>query len=223
MWQCELEQETGIVEDDSALLQSSEWYTSAKAYWDDAKNCPTTDNGVLGGFAHVSPADIHDSKLFLDHVASIRPQWTRGTAVDCGAGIGRVVKSLLMPLFDRVDILEQSERLLRSVPQYMNNDAQTLAKIRHLYCMGMQDFEPEDESYDLIWLQWVSPHLTDVDFVHFLQRCRRALKPHGWIGIKENMLMLNQPYDLDMEDRSITRYAVRLAPDLLNLDSHDNA
>lgn len=39
-----------------------EWYTSAVGYWDQQ---PPTDDGVLGGFGHVSPADVQDSRLFL--------------------------------------------------------------------------------------------------------------------------------------------------------------
>ena len=30
-------------------------------------------------------------------------------ALDCGAGIGRVTKSVLLPKFDNVDLLEQSK------------------------------------------------------------------------------------------------------------------
>lgn len=38
------------------------WYTGAVEYWD---NQEASDNGVLGGFGHVSPADITDSRAFL--------------------------------------------------------------------------------------------------------------------------------------------------------------
>lgn len=181
------------------------WYASAHAYWEDERNCPVSDNGVLGGFAHVSPADIQGSEAFFTRVSKLRPAWRRDVAVDCGAGIGRVSKFLLLPHFEHVDLVEQSPRLLQSVPQYVGRANSDVARVRSLFCMGLQDFEPEPASYDLVWIQWVSSHLTDADFVRFLQRCKHALRPHGWIGVKENTLLHGEPYELDKEDSSITR------------------
>lgn len=186
------------------------WYASAHAYWEDERNCPVSDNGVLGGFAHVSPADIQGSEAFFTRVSKLRPAWRREIAVDCGAGIGRVSKFLLLPHFAHVDLVEQSPRLLQSVPQYVGRYNSDVERVRSLFCMGLQDFEPAPESYDLIWVQWVSSHLTDADFVRFLQRCKQALRPHGWIGVKENTLLRGEPYELDREDSSITRYVRRV-------------
>ncbi|KAF1319863.1 N-terminal xaa-pro-lys n-methyltransferase 1 isoform x1, partial [Globisporangium splendens] len=183
------------------------WYSSAHDFWEDEKNCPLTDNGVLGGFAHVSPADIKGSERFLARVQKLRPGWERHLAVDCGAGIGRVSKFLLLPTFKQVDLVEQSPRLLQSVPQYVGRNSSDTKRIRNLYCMGLQDFHPEEQKYDLIWIQWVSSHLTDVDFVHFLKRCKQALAPNGWIGVKENVVLSGTPFELDREDSSITRSA----------------
>ncbi|GAB9467725.1 N-terminal xaa-pro-lys n-methyltransferase 1 isoform x1 [Globisporangium polare] len=184
------------------------WYSSAHDFWEDEKNCPVTDNGVLGGYAHVSPADIKGSETFFTRMGKLRPGWKRELAVDCGAGIGRVSKFLLLPHFERVDLVEQSPRLLQSVPQYVGRHNSDVARIRNLYCMGLQEFQPEPESYDLIWVQWVSSHLTDADYVDFLKRCKQALRPNGWIGIKENTLLSGIPYELDTDDSSITRSAV---------------
>lgn len=185
------------------------WYSSAHDFWEDEKNCPVTDNGVLGGYAHVSPADIKGSETFFTRMNKLRPGWKRELAVDCGAGIGRVSKFLLLPHFERVDLVEQSPRLLQSVPQYVGRHNSDVARIRNLYCMGLQEFQPEPESYDLIWVQWVSSHLTDADYVDFLKRCKQALRPNGWIGIKENTLLSGSPYELDTDDSSITRYVAR--------------
>jgi protein N-terminal methyltransferase len=184
------------------------WYSSANDYWEDASNCPLTDDGVLGGFAHVSPADVRDSTQFIAAVHKLRPGWRAGVAVDCGAGIGRVSKMLLLPMFEHVDLVEQSERLIRGARQYIGAQSPLLPKVRNLYCMGLQEFHPPDGSYDLVWIQWVSSHLTDADFVHFLRRCKASLSPHGWIGVKENVLLSGDPYDIDYQDSSITRSEV---------------
>lgn len=137
-----------------------------------------------------------------------RPEWICHAAADCGAGIGRVSKLLLLPMFEHVDLVEQSPRLLRGVPQYLGADETLRARVRDLYCMGLQDFEPAPASYDLIWMQWVLVHLTDVDLVRYLKRCKQALTHNGFMVIKENVFQTAEPYDLDRQDSSITRSAV---------------
>uniref|UniRef100_M4BKJ4 Alpha N-terminal protein methyltransferase 1 n=1 Tax=Hyaloperonospora arabidopsidis (strain Emoy2) TaxID=559515 RepID=M4BKJ4_HYAAE len=210
MWQAQLsEQSGGNVEEEGTKGRQFRWYTSAHDYWNDETNCPTTDDGVLGGFAHVSGVDIRESKRFLKHVRdTVRPEWVCYAAADCGAGIGRVSKLLLAPMFDHVDLVEQSARLLRAVPQYFGTNEMLRARVRNLYCMGLQDFEPARASYDLIWMQWVLVHLTDVDLVRYLKRCKEALTSGGFIVIKENIFQTAEPYDLDRRDSSITRSAV---------------
>ncbi|KAG3119813.1 hypothetical protein PI124_g2220 [Phytophthora idaei] len=216
MWQAELGDARNIIDEENVEeaaapqpTQELTWYFSAHQYWDDEANCPLTDNGVLGGFAHVSGVDIRESKRFLKHVRdTVRPEWVCHAAADCGAGIGRVSKLLLLPMFDHVDLVEQSPRLLRGVPQYLGADETLRARVRDLYCMGLQDFEPAPASYDLIWMQWVLVHLTDLDLVRYLKRCKKALTPNGFIVIKENVFQTSEPYDLDREDSSITRSAV---------------
>lgn len=39
--------------------------------------------------------------------------------VDCGAGIGRVTKNLLLPLFDAVDMVEQNPEFLEKAKDYL--------------------------------------------------------------------------------------------------------
>ncbi|KAG7388398.1 Alpha N-terminal protein methyltransferase 1B [Phytophthora pseudosyringae] len=213
MWQAELgDAPNGPDEGESAAVETAQelaWYASALEYWDDEAKCPLTDDGVLGGFAHVSGVDIRESKRFLKHVRdAVRPEWGCHAAADCGAGIGRVSKLLLLPMFDRVDLVEQSPRLLRGVLQYMGEDEALRARVRDLYCMGLQDFDPAPASYDLIWMQWVLVHLTDLDLVRYLKRCKKALTANGFIVIKENIFQTAEPYDLDRQDSSITRSAV---------------
>lgn len=38
---------------------------------------------------------------------------------DCGAGIGRVTKNLLLPLFDTVDLVEQNPDFLERAKDYI--------------------------------------------------------------------------------------------------------
>ena len=77
------------------------------------------------------------------------------------------------------------------------------ARIPNIYTMGLQTFDPPPACYDCIWIQWVVGHLTDEDFVTFLERCKRGLKPGGVIVIKDNVAGDVPVYD--DEDSSVTR------------------
>jgi len=152
---------------------------------------------VLGGFAQISPLDIRDSKAFI---AALQQCGLRlGTAIDCGAGIGRITSQLLLPLFQTVDLVEQN-------PAYVAK-AQELIKaapnMRHFFTCGLQSFMPAAEEYDVIWIQWVIGHLPDDRLVDFLKRCRTGLKPDGFIVLKENVC--KQGFSFDDEDGSVTR------------------
>ena len=53
---------------------------------------------------------------------------------DCGAGIGRVTKHLLLERFESVDVVEQSPRLLQAAPKYIGRDRD---RAQYL-CVGLQ-------------------------------------------------------------------------------------
>jgi len=76
---------------------SGDWYRKALDYWEDEDTCPATVNGVLGGFSKLSPIDLTGSREFLEEIVKIRPDMEFGAACECGAGIGRVSKGLLLP------------------------------------------------------------------------------------------------------------------------------
>jgi AdoMet dependent proline di-methyltransferase len=95
------------------------WYNTAYDFWENEKNCPTTDDGVLGGYGKITPEDVKGSHSFLDQLSIIRPTLRFDHAADCGAGIGRVTKHLLLHRFQHVDIIEQSPRLLAAAPEYI--------------------------------------------------------------------------------------------------------
>jgi protein N-terminal methyltransferase len=60
-------------------------------------------------------------------------------------------------------LVEQGKELLKNSPSMKN-----------FYVKGLQDFEFEHK-YDCIWIQWVSSHLTDDDFIQFLKKCSESL------------------------------------------------
>ena len=99
-----------------------------------------------GGYGKVTPMDIKDSNTFLDELSALRPAFKFDAAagififyiinvlfpllmsfwlrrLDCGAGIGRVTKLLLLKRFSHVDMVEQSPRLLNAAPAYIGRDS----------------------------------------------------------------------------------------------------
>lgn len=73
-------------------------------------------------------------------------------ALDCGAGIGRITKRLLLPLFNTVDMVDVTQEFLDKAKTYLGEESK---RIGNYICKGLQDFVPESGRYDVIWIQWV--------------------------------------------------------------------
>lgn len=148
-------------------VREEEFYRKAVDYWSEI---PPTIDGMLGGFSHISQTDIHGSRQFLKLLFQSKHPPGKGAVVDCGAGIGRITKHLLAHIFESIDLVEQNPIFLEQAKEYLG--PRISAKIDNFYNIGLQDFQPESAKYDAIWCQWVLGHLTDTDFVKFLQYCR---------------------------------------------------
>lgn len=59
--------------------------------------------------------------------------------------------------------VEEAKKLLKDFPN-----------MRDFYAEGLHTFTFK-KKYDVIWIQWVSNHLTDEDYINFLQRCSENL------------------------------------------------
>ena len=66
------------------------------------------------------------------------------TALDCGAGIGRITKKTLKPIFDQVDLVEPSATQLDGAREYV-------PEARNFYLNGLQEFEYPCK-YDCVWI-----------------------------------------------------------------------
>lgn len=181
-----------------AAKEEDEFYNNAKNYWE---TIPPTIDGMLGGFPEVSTVDVKTSLVFL------RPFLTthggdipNNRALDCGAGIGRLTKYLLTPLFNQVDMVELNQTFLNQAKSYLGDRK---SKVDRYICSGLQDFVPEPGRYNVIWCQWVLGHLTDEDLKAFFARCKAAIVPGGLIVVKENVT--SEERDFDQTDSSYTR------------------
>ncbi|CAG9786688.1 unnamed protein product [Diatraea saccharalis] len=178
-------------------MTESNFYKSAQKYWADI---PATVDGVLGGYGYISDIDIKGSREFLDNILALDKSPARNIALDCGAGIGRITKTLLIPRFQKVDMVEQDEKFVNTAKQLIGKDNNKLGTV---YKIGLQHFKPQ-KTYDVIWCQWVLGHLKDYDLIAFLERCTDALSKNGVIVVKEN-ISTSEEIEYDDDDSSVTR------------------
>ncbi|KAK7851525.1 alpha n-terminal protein methyltransferase 1 [Quercus suber] len=139
-----------------------DWYKHGVGYWEGVE---ASVNGVLGGYAQVNEPDIED----------------------CGSGIGRVTKNLLIRYFNEVDLLEPVSHFLDAARENLGHTSSDMHKATNFFCMPLQEFTPDAGRYDVIWVQWCIGHLTDDDFVSFFSRAKAGLKPGGFFVLKENV------------------------------------
>ncbi|XP_004504731.1 alpha N-terminal protein methyltransferase 1 [Cicer arietinum] len=189
------------------LNKKTLWYREGVSYWEGVK---ATVDGVLGGYPDVNEPDINCSDEFLNILLSERFSPDVKTqplvALDCGSGIGRVTKNLLIRYFNEVDLLEPVSHFLEAARETLTSEGYTssdMHKAVNFYCVPLQDFTPDTGRYDVIWIQWCIGHLTDDDFITFFKRAKVGLKPGGLFVLKENIA--RSGFVLDNEDRSITR------------------
>lgn len=140
-------------------------YEKSLQYWADI---PPTVDGVLGGFGFISNVDIEGSELFLKSLLTSESPPLTNAALDCGAGIGRITKLLLLPHFHTVDVVEPDDKFINSIREFVGEHKDRLGT---LHKVGLQEFKPT-RKYDVIWNQWVLGYLTDEDLVAYLVRCR---------------------------------------------------
>lgn len=190
---------------------SPEFYCKAKKYWSEA---PATVNGMLGGLGHINTIDVEGSVNFLNGLKNISNNY----ALDCGAGIGRVSKNLLIPRFKKVDIVEQDENFSNAAKDYcklknIDDEVKELNSLQanaefiglcEVFNMGLQQFSPNPNKYDLIWSQWVLGHLTDHDLLQFFSRIKLGLTNSGYFVMKENTTSSGK-IEVDDADSSVTR------------------
>jgi len=191
LWQAEF----GTSTDGAAPAEKKDtWYKKGVNYW---MGVDASVDGVLGGFGHISATDIKGSKDFLFNLNRIN--FTDGNAAECGGGIGRCSKDLLLPLFKSVDLIEPCEKFVDKAKVLLGDHP----KMGQFLQLGLEGWTPAQGHYALIWCQWVLPHLPDDDLVAFFRRCVAGLAPGGVIGVKENTA--RDGFIMDKDDTSITR------------------
>lgn len=188
-------------------VKKIEWYRKGVGYWEGVE---ASVDGVLGGYGHVNVIDIKGSEAFLKMLLSDRyadaGKNRHLVALDCGSGIGRVTKNLLLRYFYEVDLLEPVSHFLEAARESLTGGdimVPDMHKAANFFCLPLQEFTPDEGRYDVIWIQWCIGHLADDDLVAFFKKAKAGLKPGGFIVLKENIA--RNGFVLDKKDKSITR------------------
>lgn len=201
--------------------------SASLAYWE---SVTSDNNGMLGGFPQTSRIDLQGSSNFLTKLRRAQAGTTTATkqalsplgrVADCGAGIGRITKGLLLGVGRRVDIVEPVKKFTDELVKELENTAADAAgqtagrgQVGEVINLGLQDWVPQAGAYNLIWNQWCLGHLTDAQLVTYLERCKEGLvkpeaegeKAEAWIVVKENLSTDIAHKDIyDDEDSSVTR------------------
>lgn len=200
MWQAELPVSSTL----------PDWYTKSEEYW--TRQAPSMP-GMLGGLDDLHTRDVNASEKFI---RSPRVLQATGRALDVGAGIGRVTKHLLLPIFDHVDMLEQNEDYVKKSHSFVGEGREGGGSVGRRFVCGMQEFQADGfqardglswgslrGTYDLIWVQWCVIYLTDEHFVHFFQQCAMCLSENGVVCVKDNVA--RNGFLVDKEDCSVMR------------------
>ena len=158
---------------------------------------------MLGGFENVHAVDIEGSSTFIKAIMP-PPLRSGARALDIGAGIGRVARTLLIPSgFGEVDLQDINESFLKRARDTIGS------AVANTYCCGMDEFTFGDNgtrTWDLIWVQWCAIYLSDADFVKFFRRAGAALdNADSRVVLKENILKRDGPAEVDQSDASVTR------------------
>ncbi|XP_074598778.1 N-terminal methyltransferase [Brevipalpus obovatus] len=185
-----------------------DYYAKGIQYWE---NIDASLDGMLGGYSRVSAADLKGSRRFLNRfikplsalVGGEEPREKR-RGIDCGCGIGRITKNLLLDYMDVVDLVDCNQAFLDEAKNQIGPQIFE-SRIGQRFCTPLHEFfPPSDVKYDLVWIQWVTGYLVDGHFVDLLKRFKKALAPNGLVIIKDNHSSDDQ-LEEDPRDSSVIR------------------
>jgi protein N-terminal methyltransferase len=155
------------------------------------------------GLNELSTLDLRFTYTVLSLLQS-EGRVTGGRVADCGGGIGRVAFQVLSHFFDKIDIIDPIPHFLIKARELIEKDLPI-----EIYQSGLEEWTPT-VPYGAFYIQWTLCHLTDVDLVAFLRRCRETCMPDSLFLIKENVAGLvldsdRSEYEFYPEKSSICR------------------
>ncbi|KAF3591314.1 hypothetical protein DY000_02024464 [Brassica cretica] len=119
--------------------KKTQWYRDGVSYWEGVE---ASVDGVLGGYGHVNDADIIGSEVFLKIL--LQERLLNGetnqhlVALDCGSGVGRITKNLLIRYFNEVDLVEPVAQFLDAARKNLASTASETHKATNFFCVPLQ-------------------------------------------------------------------------------------
>lgn len=160
----------------------ADFYRANERWWEEGGYGGATDDETMIGDTG-SAADLEHSARFLEGVLRQRPQLRALRAMDGGAGVGRVTKSVLLKCFESVELVEASPTLSRQARRYLGNKrAQRCTFVNQ----RLEQLPARPRAFGLVWLQWVLQYLIDEDVAALLTACAGSLVRGGVLVVKEN-------------------------------------
>lgn len=161
------------------------WYGQMHSYW--KKRQPNEIDMI--GYAKHAAADVAFSNRFLSFLqksSAVGKKCAFRSALDVGAGIGRVTKKVLSRrVTERVDLMDFSRPLLKKAKKTLKKTFKGNGQASSFFCSGVQDFVPAKGRYDLVWCQGVFQYVSDPDMVRFLRRARAGIRENGLVVVKD--------------------------------------
>lgn len=181
--------------------QYEDWYSAQIYHWDKKARENGLNYDCMVGGTGLSAFDVRDSRHFLEENMPFEilvEDYGPLVALDCGAGIGRITRELLLHYFAEVDILEPSQVLIEEAKRLLqppSSDSNNLSHpdgyhVANYFQIGLQEhpWHLYPQRYDAIWLQWAIDKLTDQDAVTMLINSRISLKStNSVVFLKENI------------------------------------
>ena len=156
---------------------SQGWYEKRKELWED-KSATIKE---MVGWEEINLPDIKCSNELVSGLIYTK-QLVPNSALDCGSGIGRVSKHVLVNYFKEIDLFEQNEKFVEKSKEELSS----FTNVRSIQQCSLQLFEFNKRKYDLIWIQWCLENLEDEDLDLFISKCYNGLNDNGIVIVKEN-------------------------------------
>mmetsp|Transcript_46998 Transcript_46998/g.147238 ORF Transcript_46998/g.147238 Transcript_46998/m.147238 type:complete len:285 (-) Transcript_46998:52-906(-) len=183
------------------------WYEANREWWVTGYGGTTDSEAMVGD--DDGEEDCIESLRFLDRMLEKHPGKTLETAIDAGAGVGRVTRAVLLRRCKRVMLIEGDSQWSKQSKMYLGKKRAMRCEFK---CARLDDLSPlPSNSADLVWIQWTLQYLTDQDVIKCLESLSKGLRRHGFLIVKENRPYghaRNDRFQMDTPDGENGRYDI---------------
>lgn len=185
-------------------VNREEWYEANAIFWQEGGYGGRTDDEAMVGDEGAEEDGV-EGLAFLDRLLAGDANFSNHSkgrtqkAMDVGAGVGRVTKTILLKRYGQVRLVEGDAALSKRSRTYLGKKRCANGRCTFTCAMlqNLQNLPPDEESYDVVWVQWCLQYLTDVDVILAIKNLASSLtEKTGYLIIKEN-----RPYGSARGDR----------------------